>query len=95
MVQKLEVASPFASPFADKERIDWQIPAWKRHQKSGRSTCQNTPSPLLSVLSAAQFQPVHRNDPCLLAQKACGQRAVHHGSPLQLTWKEVWDDHLQ
>ena len=54
----------------------WQGAHWLANSSLETSpqvvkTCQNTPSPLLS---AAQFQPVHRNDPCLLAQKACNER---------------------
>ena len=73
-----------ASPFADKERNDWQIPAWKRHCKKWSKTHRVSPRPLLML--SVQFQPVHRNDPCLLAQKAWKREMQFTSSQFSWTW---------
>jgi len=52
-----------ASPFADKERIDWQIPAWKRHPKwskhvkTHRVHCFQQPNSNLFIATTRVFLP--------------------------------------
>ena len=71
-----------ASPFADKERIDWQIPAWKRHPrwskhvKTHRVHClKKQPDSNLFIATTRVFVP---------------KRPATSGSPLQLTLSLGW-----